>query len=375
MKRSRSREPEPREQRGYREYMLRGKILPNKCVYIALNEHDYDIKEHIAESPSNWVFFFPISSEILKAACVTRDQVIDYAKIFYKCTSESLASVVREKPFYQLQINEYPIYVSEENFEAMKQNQNTPFYLVRQAYYSLPYTISHETLEGEDPERYVSADHCQKGTEKDISEVYPVNSKEVITKLDIPVPKNCWHITQMGKDCLFKTDSKLTIGDKCYEFCKLHYEPIFKKLITAMLVGPWRDAIDSEQTHVVEHMWFNSSISLDQPNIQLKIDKRPTRNWWDIEANYQLRYGIDVARDLVIESSHASEVVKSVFNYVRENNVEWEVGILFQTEGSWQSPKNRSVFLVIEDVKVPFTITPFGKGRQKVLTLNIRKRL
>src|SRR5436190_21293925 len=109
-----------------RESFLRGKILPSNCLYIAMAEEAYNLKEHVEESNDNLVFFFPLGNDELRAVCVTRGELQQYTKVFYRCMRECLGATVdalravalQDEAYYQLLVAEFPIYITEENFQV-----------------------------------------------------------------------------------------------------------------------------------------------------------------------------------------------------------------------------------------------------------------
>jgi hypothetical protein len=59
----------------YPEQTLTGRVIPNTCVNIAMNEDSELIMEHVDESPDHLVFLFPLAGDLLNAACVHRAQL------------------------------------------------------------------------------------------------------------------------------------------------------------------------------------------------------------------------------------------------------------------------------------------------------------
>lgn len=259
MKRGRGLEEETKGPLPIREQFLRGKILPSNCLYIAMAEEAYNIKDHVEESRDNLVVFFPLPNDQLRAVCVTRGELQQYALVFYQCLRNSLApdSVIQDAPYYQLQITEFPIYVSEENFEAMIKNRDTPFFLAQASDLVLSRTVSKRALEPDAD--WMSADHCQDGTEKIVSTIYPVNAASVAEILQVNLPSGakkqtdeaqCQRKTKQGMRCLQMSKFGLKIGADCVGFCVKHLQSSLYRFLQ-MLKEPMALRIESRLVHIV----------------------------------------------------------------------------------------------------------------------------
>jgi hypothetical protein len=215
---------------------LEGKIIPNTCINIAMNEESQAINEHVSESRDNLVFFFPLANNYLNAACVHRDEITEYSKVFFECERNSMSSVLTNEPYYQLHITQYPIYVTRSNYEMIKNNKQTQFFLVYATQDRLTYTVSQATYMGQ--EKMVSADHCQDGSQKRLSIVYPVDPDSIQMEEEQEMKEEfgeesqeCEKITKFGLNCLNDKTATIMQNGTCSSFCKSHYSENLFKLI------------------------------------------------------------------------------------------------------------------------------------------------
>lgn len=146
-----------------------------------------NIYKYLAEK-DRVVFFFPSSLTVptppLKASytawCSTKDILTDQAaSVFYECTEEDSAaahkSVQLQRPYVRLQIASFPIYVSQGNYDLVRKRiaENMQLFVVYDTPYRLPFSISQTAYDSKEDEAWVSADHCQEGSDKKLYVIFP----------------------------------------------------------------------------------------------------------------------------------------------------------------------------------------------------------
>lgn len=141
--------------------------LTPTCMDIVMGE-EQEILAFLEESTNHMVFVFPTSTAGGYVACYDREY-LDNASVFYEClwpNSVRLGmSVQYDSPIYRLDVRDYPVYIDEDNFLFLKQFKEQMF-MVEPNVRSFKATISREAIQ---TNNYVSADHCQDGTQKSLS--------------------------------------------------------------------------------------------------------------------------------------------------------------------------------------------------------------
>jgi len=238
---------------------------------MAMVDDNYDIKQHLEESDENYVFLFPAANDTLRATCVTRSELQLYAKVFYQCLDDTIASAVTTQPFYQMLVAEFPIYVTAETFQTIM-HSDTPFFLVLPTDDFLDFTASEEALEP-DPD-WTSADHCQQGSRKSLSQVVILDPADL--GLSAPARKrsetkvDCQRTTNDGLMCLNLPKFHSQIGAKCIEFCLAN--------VKRALMG------------------FFAHVSGDSPmwvRLQEELVPVTARDFWRVMGRPPFRYDLD----------------------------------------------------------------------------------
>jgi hypothetical protein len=143
--------------------------------------------------PNHLVFFFPWQKkeqqQSYRAWCSNQDVLEQQAsQIFYECFDEDSmqqhASVQVQRPVVQLNIADFGIYISKTNYdELLKWTAKTPFFMVYDTPFNFSFSVSQQSMEAKgvyDEEtglgELVSAEHCQAGSNKHLSLIYPIHT-------------------------------------------------------------------------------------------------------------------------------------------------------------------------------------------------------
>ena len=213
---------------------LTKELLPTKCLNLLMADDEYDLQEHLLDDSGNLVFLFEMGENKMLGTCTTRQELSDYTKIFYPCARENWASSVdNTMPLYQLQIRTFPIYVLHHDFQTILSAQ-TQFFLVKSTAQTYPFTMSKDAIDTED---YVSADHCQAGSSKMISQIFPVDPASISDIVATStIPTNCADITKDGLKCLQLSRFGNKLG-ACTKTCDSNIASILAYLYDAFTNG------------------------------------------------------------------------------------------------------------------------------------------
>ncbi len=159
---------------------LPGKI-PSTCLDIINNEMEQDLNEFVKEDPEdNIVFLFPLKNDSKMAAACYHKSYLSQSKIFYSCTKEdsmnSKKSVRLALSIFQIQVREFPIYIEQNNMEALLES-DAQFFIVNETPHRANFTVSKDVQDGR--ENMVSADHCQAGSDKTLSIILPISANSL----------------------------------------------------------------------------------------------------------------------------------------------------------------------------------------------------
>jgi len=107
-----------------------------------------------------------------------RKTLLKRAPMFYECTKkDNDKSAQSDLGFVRIDVrHDRKYFISQTNFD-MLMDSDEQFFVVQPLAYKMEYSISKETLEGTGG--YVSADHCQAGSDKSTSIVLPVHANSV----------------------------------------------------------------------------------------------------------------------------------------------------------------------------------------------------
>jgi hypothetical protein len=148
-----------------------------------------------------------------------------------------MASVLADVKYYRLDVTDFPIYVTASNFEMIVES-TYQFFVVHSTPKKLNFSVSHAVFSGAGS--VVSADHCQGGTQKQISIVYPVDSGSVRTnsvRIHMREQKEtrgdvdtCEKVTNFGLNCLNAKTAVITQDGECGHFCHSHFKENLRRL-------------------------------------------------------------------------------------------------------------------------------------------------
>ncbi len=154
---------------------LNGQI-PSTCVDIVNAEMEQNVEDHIRVDSNNLLFLFPLDNNTRMAgACYTRSD-LQTARAFYQCKKEKLKSAIVNTTYFRLDVREFPIFIQDDNYIFLLESK-AQFFIVNETPILLNLTVSEDVLfERSD---WVSADHCQTGTNKQISVIFPVSEQSL----------------------------------------------------------------------------------------------------------------------------------------------------------------------------------------------------
>lgn len=192
-----------RKKKVWQEQELKELDLPNDCYNVITQE--IEIKNYLEEAKDENevpIVFVRIQKNNNKAfaACTTKKELMMVASQstsrFYECLGPSEKYTVSDQTYIKLIVFGDPVFITLENFEFILQSEYTYFLIEQHPFYHLEYSIKellypydeHKILLAEpDTERdelgyllpYQSADHCQRGSEKNIFMIYPLNESKL----------------------------------------------------------------------------------------------------------------------------------------------------------------------------------------------------
>lgn len=154
----------------FEEKFLSGR-LPSTCVDIMNVEMETKLESFIELDRNHIVFLFPLSNNQLSAACYKRSDLSE-CKIFYPCEENKMQTTDVATSYFRLDVREFPIYITDDNYFYLLQT-STQFFIVNETPNRLGFTISSDVYNGIDD--FMSADHCQSGSSKTVSVIFPIN--------------------------------------------------------------------------------------------------------------------------------------------------------------------------------------------------------
>jgi hypothetical protein len=134
---------------------------PRDCFDFILAE-TVGTDAYIADNTDNIVLVTEVN-DILKATCYTKE-LLRQALVFYKCNSDTLENVDVHKSIAQITLAEFTVYISTRARKKVLRSNHRYFTLRKKSTWTN--TVSVRTYYGH--AGFVSADHCQNGTGKDI---------------------------------------------------------------------------------------------------------------------------------------------------------------------------------------------------------------
>lgn len=150
--------------------------LPSNCFDIA-NIDETKLEAFVQESKDSLVFILDGHADI--ATCILRQNFQMSYSVFYPCLKPNNAqdglSVQYDTPIIRMMIHTFPIHITQPNFSYLQKQieDGQQVFSVQLLPEIVPYTISQEArsrIEGS----FISADHCQAGTQKQMYVVVPL---------------------------------------------------------------------------------------------------------------------------------------------------------------------------------------------------------
>ncbi len=172
-----------REESRFEQFLLQSidsPQMPRTCVDIVSAEMEQDLNEYLREDEDHIVFLFPLKTQEQPAAACYDRSLLSQAPVFYECLIEDilnpLNSVRLATSYFRLDVREFPIYVSQDNF-AYLLDSRTQYFIVTETPRKLSFTVSKSVQEAKS--NWVSADHCQAGSDKVVSMVVGLDAETV----------------------------------------------------------------------------------------------------------------------------------------------------------------------------------------------------
>lgn len=151
--------------------------LPSTCIDVVNAEMEQDLEQFIHEDKNNIVFLFPLkSSDQMAAACYERSN-LEQSNVFYECKKpDKPSSAMVVTSYFRLDVREFPIYISDDNYFFLLETPSQ-FFIVNETPKVLNLTVSRGIVEK--TEDHVSGDHCQDGTSKTVSVIFPIDASSL----------------------------------------------------------------------------------------------------------------------------------------------------------------------------------------------------
>jgi hypothetical protein len=149
--------------------------IPSTCIDIVNAEIEQSVEDFIRKDSDNLVFLFPLDHNTRMAgACYSRFDLHN-ARVFYECKTDKTAIV--NTSYFRLDVRDFPIFIQDDNYMYLLES-TSQFFIVNETPRILNLTISEDVLFHRSD--WLSADHCQLGTEKHIFAVFPVAEKSLV---------------------------------------------------------------------------------------------------------------------------------------------------------------------------------------------------
>jgi hypothetical protein len=161
-------------------------FMPLTCVDIVNSEMEQNLNEFIKDDADHIVFLFPLKTEEQPAAACYDRNALYRAPIFYECVNENSldpnTSVRMALSYFRLDVREFPIFISQDNFTYLLNSENQ-FFIVTESPTRLDFTVSKSVQDG--VSNLVSADHCQAGSDKTLSVVIGLNADTIENAVEL----------------------------------------------------------------------------------------------------------------------------------------------------------------------------------------------
>ncbi len=158
--------------------------LPPLCFEILMFDENVDINEHIKEEKDAIVILKKLKNTFI-AGCTTKTILKNSNLMFYQCTisEEQFENperyTLQDKVFVRIDVFKFPFFISEENVEAIVNNTETNYFIVNETPQFLSFTMEKIAADKHTGAQQ-SGHHCQEGTEKQVSIVFPINVSNIM---------------------------------------------------------------------------------------------------------------------------------------------------------------------------------------------------
>ena len=165
-----------------------GSNLPETCFNAAM-VHDENLSEFLKEDEkSNIVFLLAKKDGTFISACTTKEILKNYSIYFYQCAKQNgydNKSLFSDQKYVRIAPFPEPFIITDANLHEILQSSSR-FFLVEETPFVLQYTISVEAYNGMNDANgsFVSADHCQPGSDKKLMIVHILESDNLLESLE-----------------------------------------------------------------------------------------------------------------------------------------------------------------------------------------------
>lgn len=175
--------------RTFEEKVFDKDTFPSMC-FDALMVEDTNLTKYLQEKPEKRIVFFVAKKDgTFQAACTSRKILTNYITYFYQCTKETgyhPPSLLMDVMYAKILPFAEPYLITKKNLTVILSSKSQ-FFVIEQTPFILQYTISKKAYDTMNDARdaFVSADHCQKGSEKQLSLVYPIYSDNLEQAIEV----------------------------------------------------------------------------------------------------------------------------------------------------------------------------------------------
>ncbi len=160
--------------------------LPKNCLEIINFDENTNIEDYLQrkKAKGSLVLLKQISKNKYIAGCTTKKNLSKQNLYFYQCTisEEQFTNperyALKDETFIRIDVFEFPIFISETNLNTILENKTNEYFIVNETPLLLNFTIE-KVAADKHTGAQISGHHCQQGSEKQISIVFPVNIKDL----------------------------------------------------------------------------------------------------------------------------------------------------------------------------------------------------
>ncbi len=167
--------------------------LPDFCFEVLMADENTDIETHLQDDEEGIVLLKEIENGKFIAACTTKEIINNFDLMFYQCTiSEGEEQndkperyALQDETYVKIDVFTFPIFITSENRSSILMNKHTRYFIVNDTPQVLRFTIE-KVAADKHTGAQMSGDHCQEGSDKKISVVFPIvanNINEIKKKL------------------------------------------------------------------------------------------------------------------------------------------------------------------------------------------------